>query len=679
MPLGLSVNAASGVIAGIPKATAKSVPLTFGVRDAGTPAQTANVHLTMNVAPEVIHVDISPSRAGVTAGRAVALKATTSDTAGLTWKVSPASGSLDRTTSADADVVTFTAPVTAGVYTVTATSTTDVTQSASTTVAVTSLPGVVTYHNNPARNGVNDQEYALTADTVRAGNFGKRFSCAVDGAIYAQPLWVANLAVQGAPHNVVFVATQHDGLFAFDADASPCVTLWKANLIDTNHGATGGETPVPAGGSDSLVGLGFGDLIPEVGVTGTPVIDLSRGVLFVVSKSVNAARTLFYQRLHAIDLTTGAERPGSPVTIAATYPGKGDGGTTVRFSPRLENQRAGLALVNNTIYIAWGSHEDAYPYYGWMMGYTYDGSTFTRTQVLNVAPDAGAGGIWMSGAAPAVDSGNNLYILTGDGDFNANSATAPRSDYGDSFLKLSSALGVLQYFTPSNEASFFINNVDFGAGGAAVLDDLPLGSPIARIAIGGGKDGALYVLNRDALGGFGDNHAWQVIRPDGDPNDPRAGALFCVGALWNGYLYLARSGMPLMAYQLSTATATFSLSRSATGPEGGFGFPGSTPSVSASGTSNGIVWVLDNSHYCTQHSSRCGPTVLHAYDAVDITHELWNSAMADADRAGNAVKFVVPTVANGKVYVPTRGDNAGGSSNSTGVPGQLDVYGVKPD
>jgi hypothetical protein len=678
MPGGLSLNAATGAIAGTPTAVAKSAPLTLQARDAGSPAQVATAQLSLNVSPATIHVSTSPARASLTAGQSIALKGTVDDGVGLTWSIRPASGSLDRTSTTDAESVTFTA-TTPGVYTVTATSTADNTVSDSTTVAVTDLRGVLTYHNNLARNGVNDQEYALTPDNVSTSTFGKLFSCAVDGAIYAQPLWMANLTVKGASRNVVFVGTQHNGLFAFDADASPCVTLWKASLIDSAHGAVEAEMPVPAGASDSLVGLGFGDMVPEVGVTGTPVIDAARGILFVVSKSVNTARTKFYQRLHAIDVATGAERPGSPVTITATYPGKSDGGTTVDFSVHNENQRAGLALVNGTIYIAWGSHEDAYPYSGWIMGYTYDGAKFTKAHVLNVAPDAGAAGIWMSGAAPAADSTGNLYLLTGDGEFNANSGTEPRHDYGDSFLKLSGSLSVLQYFTPSNEASFAINNVDFGAGGAAVLGDLPAGGPVSRLAIGGGKDGALYVLNRDALGGYGDNRAWQIIRAESDPSNPRAGALFCVGALWNGLLYLGRSGLPLSVYQFNTATAKFTLSRSATRPAGGFAFPGSTPSISAAGTSNGIVWALDNSHFCTQHSSRCGPTVLHAYEAVDITNELWNSSMVSADRAGNAIKFVLPTVANGRVYVPTRGNNAGGASSSTSVPGQLDVYGLKPD
>lgn len=673
------MNGASGVIAGTPTATSKQLPITLQVRDSGNPAQTALVALTINVSPASIDVTISPRRAGVTAGRKMALTATTNDNAGIAWSSSPVSGLLDRTSSGDAEAVTFTAPATAGAFTVTATSKTDATRSTSITIGVTSLAGVFTYHNNLTRDGVNDQEYALTPANVSTGSFAKLFSCTVDGAIYAQPLWVANITVNGAIRNVVFVATQHDSLYAFDADTSPCVPLWQASLIDTKHGGTGSETPVPAGQNNSLVGLGFGDLIPEVGVTGTPVIDAARGILFVVSKSVSASRTTFYQRLHTIDLASGGERPGSPTTIAATYPGIGDGGTTVRFDAQHENQRAGLALVNGTIYVAWGSHEDAYPYYGWLMSYTYDGASFTRQHVLNLAPDAQAGGVWMSGAAPAADASGKLYVITANGDFDAANVTAPNRDYGDSFLQLSRELSVLQYFTPSNQATLSIDNADFGAGGAAVLGDLPTGSPVTHLAIGGGKDGALYVLNRDVLGGLGDTNAWQVIRAEPDPNNPRAGALFCVGALWNGFLYIVPSGMSLTAWQLSSSTAKFSVARAATEPQGGFGHPGSTPSISASGTSNGIVWALDNSHFCTERSPRCGPAVLHAYEATNVANELWNSSMVSSDRAGNAVKFVVPTVANGKVYVATRGNNAGGDSSSTSAPGELDVYGLKPD
>jgi hypothetical protein len=573
--------------------------------------------------------------------------------------------------------VNFTAPQAAGLYTLTAQSVTSTTQSATISVAVTDLPGVYTYHNDLARDGANTHEYVLTPANVNAGSFGKVFSCSADGAIYAQPLWVANLTVSGAAHNVVFVATQHDSLFAFDADASPCSKLWSVSLIDAAHGGTANESPVPSSGTGALVGNGAGDLTPEVGITGTPVIDPARAILYVVSKSMSPGGATFYQRLHAIDLASGAEKPGSPVAIAATFPGAGDGGTTVTFNPKTQNQRAALAFVNGTVYVAWGSHEDKGPFYGWLMGYRYDGTTLARSNVLNAAPDGGDAGIWMSGSAPAADAAGNLYVLTGNGSFNAANAAPPNRDYGDSFLQLSPALSVLQYFTPTNQQSDRTYNNDFGAGGATVLAELPAGSLVRHLAVAGGKDGNLYVLNLDALDGFGDQHAWQQLSvgTEGDLNADTPGVIFCTPAIWNNQLYLAGAIQPLSSYAFSPSTAKLSAQGTTAGA---FGYPGTTPSISATGTSNGIVWALDNSQYCTAESTGCGPAVLHAYDANNLAKELWNSALSSADAAGNAVKFVVPTIANGKVYVGTRGNNIGGALGSTSTAGELDVYGLKP-
>ncbi len=626
-------------------------------------------------------VSVSPQRLGLVSNQQVAISATTSDTAGVTWSVTPSGGSFSSTTSKSGASVTFTAPPTPGAYTVIATSVSNPSDSSSATVGVTNLAGVYTYHDDLARDGANTAEYALTPANVNTTSFGKLFSCTVDGAIYAQPLWVASVTVNGVVHNVVFVATQHDSLFAFDADASPCVQLWSANLLDSGHGGTSGETPVPDTSTDYLVGQGYADISPEIGVTGTPVIDPSTGILYVVSKSVSSSGGLtFYQRLHAIDITTGNEKPGSPVTIQATAPGTGDGGTSDTFNVQQENQRPGLALVNGTVYVAWASHEDAKPYYGWIIGYQYNGSSLIQTQVFNVAPNNGLGGIWMSGGAPAADSSNNLYVVTGNAVFDANSATAPNNDYGDSLLQLSPSLQVLQYFAPSDEATDQSEDNDFGAGGATVLADLPAGSPITHLAIAGGKDGNLYAFNRDNLGGFGDGNAWQEIAVGAeDLSSPNAGVIFSTEAFWNNFLYIIGAGEPLQAYQLSTTSAKFSLASAAGSPAGGFGYPGSSPSVSASGTTNGILWALDMSAYCTGGSSACGPAVLHAYDATNVANELWNSSMVSTDAAGNAVKFVVPTVANGKVYVATRGNNAGGTDGSTSTPGELDVYGLKPN
>ena len=557
----------------------------------------------------------------------------------------------------------------AGVYTITATSVTQGTISASTAVGVTDLAGMTTYHNDLARDGANTREYALTTSNVTSSSFGKLFSCTVDEAIYAQPLWVANLTVGGVKRNVVFVATQNDSLYAFDADhnSTPCTPLWHANLIDSTHGGTAGEAPVPSY-SPFLVGHGWGDISPEVGVTGTPVIDPTTNTLYVVSKSYVTSGPTFFQRLHAIDLTTGKEKLSGPVSIAATYPGSGDGGMITTFVAQEENQRPGLALVNGIVYIAWASHEDLTPFYGWIIG--YNASNLTQASVYNVDPNAGEGGIWMSGGAPSADSAGNLYVITANGNFDAANASAPNNDYGDSFLKLSGSLNVEQYFTPSDQANDELNDIDFGSGGAAVLVDLPVnGSNPTHLVVGGGKDGALYVLNRDAMGGSGDSNAWQEIQ--------LGHGIFSTGAFWNYNLYITPVKGTLQAFSLSTSTAKLTPVANAS-PET-FIWPGATPSVSSTPDySNGIVWALDSSQFCAP-TPNCGPAVLHAYDATNLSTELWNSTQGTNNQAGNAVKFTVPTVANGKVYVGTRGNNMGHADNTTSVPGELDVYGLLPN
>ena len=633
------------------------------------------------MSPANITVSVSPTRAAVTSSSPVTFTASTNDYAGLTWTISPSGGAFSKSTSADGESITLTAPVTGDSYTVTATSVTDSTHSTSVTVGVTDLTGVLTYHNSLARDGANTREYALSPSTVKTSTFGKLTSCVVDGAIYAQPLWMANVRIGGVTRNVVFVATAHDSLYAFDADAVPCHKLWSVSLIDTAHGAGANEATIPNGRTGNLVGTGLGDLTPEVGVTGTPVIDPASSTLYVVSQSVNSAGTSFYQRLHAIDITTGTEKGNSPVTISGSYPGTADGGTTVAFNPRTQHQRSGLAMVNGTIYIAWGSHEDAPPYHGWVMGYRFNGTSFTRTAVLNTTPNTRQGGVWMGGTAPAADANNLLYVTTGNGHFDVADPTAPSNDYGDSFLKLSSSLAIQQYFSPSNQLYQDQNDKDFGSGGAAVLGDLPPGSPIRHIAITGGKDGALYVIDRDHLGGFGDSNAWQKLQIGSSVTQQtgKIPGLFAIGALWNNTLYIAGTGGPLEQYKLDTSTVNFSLTAASTSPSAGYPFPGASPSVSSAGSHNGIVWMLDNTTYCTSLTRGCGPTVLHAYDASNVTHELWNSSAVAADAAGNAVKFSTPTVANGRVYIGTRGDNSGGVYGSTSASGELDVYGLKPD
>jgi IPT/TIG domain len=607
-----------------------------------------------------ISVTVSPKRGGATVTQQIPLTATVTNdvgAAGVTWSVSAGGTLTGQTTTA----ASFSA-ASAGVYTITATSVADVTEHATAMIGVTNLQGVYTYHDDLARDGANTEEYALTTSNVGTSTFGKLFSCSVDGAVYAQPIWVANLTVNGAMHNVVFVATQHDSLYAFDADASPCIKLWNVSLIDTNHGANSGEQSVSSGISGGVIVST--DITPEVGVTGTPVIDPTTNTLYVVSKSANSGGTSVFQRLHAIDITTGNEKFGGPMNInsSITYPGTGDGGATVSFNARQEAQRSGLTLVNGVVYVAWASHGDNAPYYGWVVG--FNAANLSVASILNVSPNVGYGGIWMGGGAPSADANGNLYLTTGNAQFDV---TSGGDDYGDSFLQLSSGLNVSSFFTPSDEATDDADDQDFGAGGSAIVLNLTSGT-LRHLVIGGGKDGTLYLLNGDSMGGLGDSNARQHFGV--------GSGIFATGAFWNGNYYIAAIANNLLSYSFNSSTNLFNTSvasRSSTS----YGFPGSTPSVSSTGSSNGIVWALDNSSYCTDQSQSCGPAVLHAYDATTLSSDLWNSSMVGADAAGNAVKFTVPTIANGKVYVGTRGNNTGGVFGSTTIAGELDVYGLK--
>jgi fibronectin type 3 domain-containing protein len=626
-----------------------------------------------------VAISISPLRAAVTTTQPQTFSATVtgSTNTNVTWSVDTIL-SGNTTVGGISATGTYTPPSTAGTHTITATSVADITKSASASIAVTDLTGVTTYHNDLSRDGANTHEFALTTSIVKTATFGKLFSCPVDGAIYAQPLWVSNLTIAGAKHNVIIVATQHNSVYAFDADTSPCVTLWQAKLTDPLlHGGSSSETTVPSGPTGNLVGAGYGDITPEVGVTGTPVIDPATNTLYVVSKSVITSGPTFFQRLHALDLTAGTEKFGGPVSItsAITFPGNFSGGTTVAFDPRTENQRPGLALVNGVVYISWAAHEDQDQYHGWVIGFSASTLALAPNAIFNTTPNVvnGAGyargGIWMGGGAPAADSSFNLYLLTGNGTFDAASGG---SNYGDSTVKLSTTAGlsVADWFTPADQSNLDGNDTDHGSGGAAILINLPAGN----FVIGGGKEGNLFLLNCSAMGHYGANanpvnsNAAQIVNV--------GGGIFATSAFWNNSLYITPSGGNLQAFPLNTTTGLFTAG-SATSTTTSFGFPGATPSISSSGATNGIAWATDSSQYCTNQSPGCGPAVLHAYSATALNTELWNSSMVAGDAAGFAVKFTVPTVANGKVYVGTRGnDNGAGTST---VRGELDVYGLKPN
>jgi len=656
LPAGLALSS-SGTISGTPTATARSTPLTFTVTDSYAPAQKKSVTLELSVSPANITVAVSPARAAVTVTQPLTVSATTNDYAGVSWSSSPTGGTFSSTSSQNGAGVTFTAPPIAGVYSVTTTSVTDPSQTSTMTVGVTDLKGVYTYHADIARDGVNAREFALTTANVNIATFGKLFSCTVDGAVLAQPLWAADLAIGGTRHNVVFVATGQDSLYAFDAEANPCLQLWHVRLTDAGHGGMAGEVTKH-----------------DYGIVGTPVIDPTANVVYVVSGSWNSAGTSSYQRLHAVDALTGSEKTGSPITVQASFPYAG--GQRI-FDARTATARAGLASVKGTVYVTFGALTEPGTWFGWMMGYTYDGSALTQTAVLNVAPNGNGGGVWMSGSAPAADENGNLYVITGNGTFDADTSTLAQLDYGDSFLQLSGALGVKSYFSPSNQHSDDIKDWDFGAGGATLALTLNTG-PVRHVVVGGGKDGALYVLNGDNLGGLGDGNALQRLPlTGGSVSNPTFGGIFSSSVFWNNTLYIGPAGAKLRAYSFDISKAQLSIAPMSLSPNV-FNWPGAGLAISAAGNSgSAVVWAMDSSSSCSGNNA-CGPAVLHAYSGANLATELWNSSIVGTDAAGNAVKFTVPTVANGRVYLGTRGKDTGNANGNSSVTGELDAYGLKP-
>jgi len=566
---------------------------------------------------------------------------------GVTWSVDSIKGG-NTTVGSITSAGVYTPPASGGSHTITATSVANTSKSASVTAVVSDLSGVLTWHNNLARDGSNTHEFALTKSNVNSATFGKLFSCAVDGVVYAQPLWVPGVPVNGTKHNAVLVATAHDSVYAFDADQSPCVTLWHANLIDSAHGATSGETSVPNGD----VG-GSTDIQPEIGIIGTPVISPSLNTLYAVTKSEGPSGT-FYQRLHALDLSTGNEKSGSPANVSGSVAGDGydASGSSVTFNSRTHHQRTGLALVNGVVYATWASHGDIDPYHGWVIG--YNASSLAPVTTYNLTANGSRGGVWMSGAAPAADSANALYLSTGNGTFNRDSSSAPNTDLGDSVVKLATSSGIsaTDWFSPFNQSDLESADRDLGSSGVVLLPDQTSGT--AHLLVTGGKEGRLYLLNRDSMGHYCDS----CSSSSGDTNTVQSfsatSALFGTPAFWNNGLYVGGLSDQLLVYTFNSSTGKFQTSPSSQ-TSTSFSFPGVTPSISSQGASNGIVWALDTSQYGVPKNSG-GPAVLHAYDATDLTTELWNSTQAanNRDRAGNAVKFAVPTVANGKVYVGTR-------------------------
>jgi hypothetical protein len=527
------------------------------------------------------------------------------------------------TTLAD-NGATFSATVTNSVGTATS-------NEATLSVAAAAAAGtdVLTYHNDNSRSGQNLTETVLAPANVNAAQFGLLRVLAADGLVDGQPLIVSKLSVSGVSRNVVYIVTENDSVYSYDADTG--AALVHVSVLGS------GETP-----SDNH---SCNQVVPQIGITSTPVIDRSagpNGTIYLVAMSKDSAGD-YFQRLHALDLATLAERPNSPVTIQATYPGSANNSVGMTaFEPGKYEERAGLLLLGGTVYTAWASHCDQAPYNGWIIG--YDESSLAQSQVLNVTPNGSDGAIWQAGGGLAADSAGNIYALVANGTFDTTldgSGFPSQGDYGNAFIKVSSAgpLQVTDYFDMDNTVAESDGDVDLGSGGPMLLpDQTDSTGTVRQLAVGAGKDGHLYVVNRSNMGKFSmsNNAIWEDI-PGALP-----GGIWATPAYFEATVYYGDVGGTLKSFAIQqgllskTPTSQTSMT---------FSYPGTAPAVSADGSSNGIVWAVQNS----------SPAVLHAFAAGNLANELYNTNQAanNRDHFGAGNKFMTPTIANGKVYVGT--------------------------
>jgi hypothetical protein len=548
---------------------------------------------------------------------------------GVVWSVDGVvNGSASSGTITNAGL--YSPPTSAGTHTVTVT-TSDHSQSVNATVYITTYSGKFTLHNDNLRTGQNLSETVLTPSNVSPSTFGKLFAYALDGIAHASPLYVANVNVTGQGfHNVVYVATEHDSVYAFDADGLSSSPLWHVSLI--NPGA--GITTVPPNDTGECC-----DIQPEIGITGTPVIDPGTGTLYVVAKTkgVVGGTTNYVQRLHALDITSGAEKFGGPVVIQASVPGTGDGAQAgqVPFDPLRENQRPALLLSNGVVYVGFASHGDNPPYHGWVLG--YNAANLQLVMTYNDTANSSAGGIWQSGAGLAADADGNIYFVTGNGTFDADINGV---DYGDSFEKISSSGTVLDYFTPLDQATLATQDLDLGAGGVLLLPDQAGAHP--HLAVAAGKDGAIYLVDRENMGHYNPSSNQNLqslvdIFPNGTPQPGN----FSFPVYFNGYVYFSPISDAIKAFQLTNGFLT--TAPTSQSPEV-YGYPGGALALSANGDANGILWAVQSS------STSVG--VLRAYDATNLPNELYNSNESGSrDTLDLAAKFSTPVIANGKVFI----------------------------
>jgi len=500
---------------------------------------------------------------------------------------------------------------------------------------------MTTHHNDVGRTGQHLNETVLTTSNVNVNRFGKLFACQVDGYIYAQPLYVGQVTVSSALHNVVYVATENNSVYAFDADKG--TLLWHVNL----------GTPVPSTDISST----YKDLTPVIGITGTPVIDPVSSTMYLVAKTKNTSNSTYHQNLHALDITSGAERPGSPVEITASVSGSGSGssGGTIAFQPLYQLNRPGLLLLNGVVYIAFGSHGDIGPYHGWVLG--YNASTLTQSAVFNTTPNGSQGAIWQGGQGLVADA-DNIYFMTGNGTFDANTAG---SEYGDSVVKVatSTGLSVSDYFTPDNQGALNQSDLDLGSGGPILL-------PGTSSIVGGGKDGILRLINTASMGEY--NGAFNA---DLQEFQATSGKIMIGPIYWNSpnngpTLYLWGPGDYLKGFKfLNGSFQATPVSQSAmTSPSGNSNAAGLSLSANGSTSGSGIVWASVS--YSGDSNQQTVPGILRAFDATNLATELWDSKQnAARDDVGNYAKFAPPTIANGKVYLAT-------------FSNQLLVYGLLP-
>ncbi|MGA2101713.1 MAG: pyrrolo-quinoline quinone [Candidatus Sulfotelmatobacter sp.] len=498
---------------------------------------------------------------------------------------------------------------------------------------IPSIAQVTTSQYDNARTGATLHEKILNPSNVNAKQFGKLGAFKVDGAVYAQPLFLPSVEIpRKGTHDVLFVATEHDSVFAFDANRPGDPPLWKVSFLDKARGV---QTL-----SEDMVDCPF--IRPEVGITSTPVVDLKTGTLYVLARTMiphKAGDDEYLQHLHALAITTGVEKFGGPKLVTASVPGRGAGRSNreVAFDPLRENPRAALTLANNNVYLAWASSCDVDPYHGWVMA--YDAQTLAQKAVLNVDPDGSEAGIWLSDTGPAVDSEGNLYVPTGNGTFDA---TSGGRDYGDSVLKLDgSSLAIRDYFTPFDQESILAGDSDVGSSGPTLLPDQP--GQHRHLLLQPTKHSILYVIDRDQMGKF---------HTDRDAIPQRihmAGEGLGAMAYWNGHVFFAASNDYLRDYAIKSGQLVVSASSSLK-----FANSGATPSVSSDGNKNAIVWAIDTKPWDGPDTK---PAVLYAFDATKLGAPIYTSEQnAARDRAAMATRFVIPVVVNGRLYFATRGE-----------------------